>query len=50
MAGLVPAISILGALCSPKRDHRVSPLRVGPVMTVECDRRQQLSTQRPRGY
>ena len=33
---LAPAIPLGEALCSPKRDHRVSPLRGGPVMTVEC--------------
>jgi hypothetical protein len=35
MAGLVPAIPIDLALYSMNRDHRVSPLRGGPVMTPE---------------
>jgi len=34
MAGLVPAISLRQAQCPLNRDHRVSPLRGGPVMTV----------------
>jgi len=33
MAGLDPAIPIRDALCQPKRDHRVTALRAGPVMT-----------------
>jgi hypothetical protein len=34
MAGLDPAIPLrLVKRCIPKRDHRVSPLRGGPVMT-----------------
>ena len=36
MAGLVPAIPIHKAKrCLPKRDHRVTTLRAGPVMTRE---------------
>jgi hypothetical protein len=34
MAGLVPAISLRWAMRHPKRDHRDSALRAGPVMTV----------------
>ena len=30
MAGLDPAIPLRKAMCSPERDHRVSPLRGGP--------------------
>jgi hypothetical protein len=33
MAGLDPAISLREASYPPKRDHRVLPLRGGPVMT-----------------
>jgi len=29
----VPAISLSKAHCPPKRDHRVTALRAGPVMT-----------------
>jgi hypothetical protein len=36
MAGLGPAISLAEARpCQSKRDHRVSALRAGPVMTSE---------------
>src|SRR6186997_2817745 len=34
MAGLDPAIPLGRALCHPKRDHRVTALRAGPVMTA----------------
>jgi hypothetical protein len=33
MAGLVPAISLRKARYNPDRDHRVTALRAGPVMT-----------------
>jgi hypothetical protein len=37
MAGLVPAIPIHGVrMRQSNRDHRVTTLRVGPAMTVEC--------------
>jgi hypothetical protein len=35
IAGLVPAIPIRWAQDKTNRDHRVSPLRGGPVMTKE---------------
>jgi hypothetical protein len=35
MAGLVPAIPMREVMRPPERDHRDSPLRVGPVMTKE---------------
>jgi len=33
MAGLDPAVSLEVARCNPDRDHRVTALRAGPVMT-----------------
>ena len=35
MAGLDPAISLRDALCPITRDHRVTALRAGPVMTTK---------------
>ncbi|HVX36610.1 MAG TPA: hypothetical protein VHC71_10380 [Hyphomicrobium sp.] len=35
MAGLVPANALKVGGCLPKRDHRVTALRAGPVMTKE---------------
>src|SRR4051812_19320106 len=37
IAGLDPAILAKRALCIPCRDHRVTLLRSGPVMTLEHD-------------